>query len=62
MFKHFVVDIIRANSCVMKFRYSISELIQGEWIVVILVVRFEFKVLVFCLATERLEFTAVVFR
>ena len=58
-----VVDIIRANSCIMRFRYSISDFIQGEWIVVIFIVAgFEFELLVFCLAMERLEFTAVVIR
>jgi len=47
----------------MRFGYSIREFIQGEWIVVIfIVVRFKFELLVFCLATERLEFITVVFR
>ena len=62
VFKHLIVDTIRANSCIIRFRYSISEFIQ-EWIVVIFIVAgFEFELLVFCLATERLEFITVVFR
>ena len=41
----------------------ISEFIQGEWIVVIFIVAgFKFELLVFYLATERLEFITVVFR
>jgi len=62
VFKHLVVDVIRAKSYIMTFRYSISEFIQGKWIVVILIVAgFEFELFVFCQATERLEFTAIVF-
>ena len=38
VFKHSVVDIIRINSCIMRFGCSISEFIQGEWIVVIFMV------------------------
>ena len=62
VFKHLVVDVIRAKSYIMTFRYSISEFIQGKWIVVIFIVAgFEFELLVFCLATETLECTAIVF-
>jgi len=47
----------------MRFGYSISDFIQEEWIVVIFIVAgFKFELLVFCLATERLEFSTVVFR
>ena len=37
----------------MRFEYSISEFIQGEWIVVIFIVAgFKFELLVFCLAVS----------
>ena len=49
--------------CIMRFGYRISEFMQGEWIVVIFIVAgFKFELLVFCLATKRLEFITVVFR
>jgi len=38
----------------VRFRYSIREFIQGEWIVVIFIVAgFKFELLVFCLHSDK---------
>ena len=61
MFKHLVVDVIRANRTVVRFRDGIPEFVERERIVVRLqIIGFKFEVLVFSLISESLEFVAVV--